>query len=132
MKFWVVGLQGHVKVGSTETKGADTGTTRVPVRLGPSHRLGWHEEGVVRPIHGRVWGFESCAWRDGGMVQRHGDFQQTGHPGRGLEVTNLAFDGPNSDVVACIESRPKGPEGGQFRGITDLGGGPMRLDQFHG
>ena len=127
----VVGLESDVEVGAAKAEGAHASTARMARRLRPGHGLRGHKEGIGRPIHRRVWCFKTRARRDGRVVQGHGDLEQPGHASGGLQVANLALDGAHSDVVAGLDARPQGAEGGQFGGVADLGGRPVSLDQFH-
>ncbi len=45
-------------------------------------------------------------------MQGHGDFEQPGHAGGGLEVPNLTLDGTNSHVVTGFDVGPQRTEGG--------------------
>ena len=127
----VVGLEGDVEVGAAKTEGADASTARMARRLRPSHGLRGHKEGIGRPVHRWVRCFKARTRRNGRMVQGHRDFEQPRHTGGGFEVANLALDGAHSNVVAGLDVRPQGAEGGQFSGVADLGGRPVGLDQFH-
>ena len=116
-----VPLEGDVEIRSTEAKSGNTRTARVRSRSRPLEGFGGNEKRDVGPVDGGVGRLKVRTWGNGSMVKRHDGLHDARNARSRLQVTDLRFDGSDGNVSCACHAGPQAREGGEFRGVADLG-----------
>ena len=110
-------LQDHVGVGPAHAEGADPGAPGLrPGR--PGERRGVDEERAVLQAQLRVRPLEVQRRRDHPALQRQRGLDQRRHPGRGVQVPDVALDRAQGAEAPARRSRPRRPA---RRAATSIG-----------
>ena len=120
-------LEGDVEVGAAEAEGGDVGAADLPLAV-PRARLGVDVERALGPVHAGVGLAVVDAGGQGLVEDRQGGLHEPGGSGRGLEVPDLGFDGPQGDGArgGVLEDLGGGLHFGQ---VADAGRGAVGLEQ---
>ncbi len=121
-------LEDHVRVRPPDTEGAHPRAQR-PAFPDPGCALSGHEERALCQLEPRVLAPEMEAGCQLAVLQHLHYLDEPSDPGRGVEVSDVRFYGPDGTGAATVGPRPEHlPESLDFDGIAEGGTRAMSLD----